>query len=150
MERSFDRGCDLSRRVFLRRLLMAAPAALLPVGWGRVLAGSTRLKAGSATKAVLNAITTTAMVRLGKVFENLMLDLKPGSAKLRDRAVRIVQAAGSVSAKAARELLEAADGEVKTAIVMARRDLPAEESRTRLAAADGHVRKALEDAGADR
>ena len=62
-----------------------------------VLTGSTRLKAGSATKAVLNAITTAAMVRLGKVYGNLMVDLRPGSAKLRDRALRIIEAAGAVS-----------------------------------------------------
>jgi N-acetylmuramic acid 6-phosphate etherase len=61
-----------------------------------ILTGSTRLKAGSATKAVLNAMTTAAMVRVGKVFENLMVDLRPGSAKLGDRALRIIQAAGGV------------------------------------------------------
>ena len=90
------------------------------------------------------------MVRLGKVFENLMVDLRPGSAKLRDRAERIVQAAGRVSPDAARKLLSAADGEVKTAIVMARRALPAGEARAHLADADGRVRKALESAGDDR
>ena len=85
-----------------------------------VLAGSTRLKAGSATKAVLNAITTAAMARLGKVFESWMVDLRPGSAKLRDRAARIVAAAGGVARPRAARLLRAAGGEVKTAIVMAR------------------------------
>lgn len=109
-----------------------------------ILTGSTRLKAGSATKAVLNAITTTAMIRLGKVFGNLMVDLRPGSAKLRDRAVRIVQAATGVSAAEARELYREANEEVKTAIVMARLDLSAEAARARLAAAHGHVRRALE------
>ncbi len=111
-----------------------------------VLTGSTRLKAGSATKAALNAITTTAMVRLGKVFGNLMVDLRPGSAKLRDRAVRIVQSAGGVSAAEARQLYAAAGEETKTAIVMARRGLSAGAARECLSAADGHVRKAL---GAD-
>jgi N-acetylmuramic acid 6-phosphate etherase len=108
-----------------------------------VLTGSTRLKAGSATKAVLNAITTAAMVRLGKVFENLMVDLRPGSAKLRDRAVRIVAAAGMVPREDAARLLREADGEVKTAIVMARARLPAPDARRRLAAAGGRVRQAL-------
>jgi N-acetylmuramic acid 6-phosphate etherase len=108
-----------------------------------VLTGSTRLKAGSATKAVLNAITTAAMVRLGKVFENLMVDLRPGSAKLRDRAVRIAAAAGQVPREDAARLLREADGEVKTAIVMARAALPAPDARRRLAAAGGHVRQAL-------
>jgi len=110
-----------------------------------VLTGSTRLKAGSATKAVLNAITTAAMVRLGKVYGNLMVDLRPGSAKLRDRALRIVVAAGGVSREEAGRLLDAADGEVKTAIVMARGGLGAKRSRERLLAAAGHVRRAVED-----
>ncbi len=110
-----------------------------------VLTGSTRLKAGSATKAVLNALTTAAMVRLGKVFENLMVDLKPGSSKLRDRSVRIVAAAGRVDADEARELLAAAGGEVKTAIVMARVGLGPAAARARLTAARGLVRRALAD-----
>jgi N-acetylmuramic acid 6-phosphate etherase len=108
-----------------------------------VLTGSTRLKAGSATKAVLNAITTAAMVRLGKVYRNFMVDLRPGSAKLRDRALRIIEAAGAVSREEAERLYDAADGEVKTAIVMASSGLGVEPSRERLRAAGGHVRKAL-------
>ena len=109
-----------------------------------VLTGSTRLKAGSATKAVLNAITTAAMVRLGKVYGNLMVDLRPGSAKLKDRALRIIEAASVVSREEAVELYDSADGEVKTAIVMASCGLGVEPSRERLRATGGHVRKALE------
>ncbi len=109
-----------------------------------VLAGSTRLKAGSATKAVLNAMTTAAMARLGKVFESWMVDLRPGSTKLRDRATRIVAAAGRVSRRRAAQLLRAAGGEAKTAIVMARRGLPAPAARARLRAARGHLRRAFE------
>jgi N-acetylmuramic acid 6-phosphate etherase len=105
-----------------------------------ILTGSTRLKAGSATKAALNAITTAAMVRLGKVYENLMVDLRPGSAKLQDRARRIVAVAGKVDAAEAERLYEAADREVKTAIVMARLGIQAEQARARLAAAGGRVR----------
>lgn len=108
-----------------------------------ILTGSTRLKAGSATKAVLNAITTAGMVRLGKVFENWMVDLRPGSAKLVDRSARIVAAAGEVERAEAERLLAAAGGEVKTALVMARRGVEADEARRRLAAADGSVRRAL-------
>ena len=108
-----------------------------------VLTGSTRLKAGSATKAVLNAITTAAMVRLGKAYENLMVDLKPTSAKLRDRSRRIVAAAGRVPGGRAARILAAAAGEVKTAIVMGRLGIPAAEARRRLRASRGHVRKAL-------
>jgi N-acetylmuramic acid 6-phosphate etherase len=108
-----------------------------------VLAGSTRLKAGSATKAALNAITTAAMVRLGKAYEGLMVDLKPTSAKLRDRMRRIVAAAAGVTAAEAARLLRAAGGETKTAIVMGRLGLPASAARARLARARGHVRRAL-------
>ena len=100
-----------------------------------VLTGSTRLKAGSATKAVLNAITTAAMVRLGKAFENLMVDMRPTNAKLRDRAHRIVATAGGVARAEAERLLEAAGGEVKTAIVMARTGGTADDARARIARA---------------
>ena len=106
-----------------------------------VLTGSTRLKAGTATKAVLNAITTTAMVRLGKVFENLMIDLRQGSAKLRDRAVRIVASAGRVERSEAARLLDASEGEVKTAIVAARLGIPPAAARRRLEGAGGQVRR---------
>jgi N-acetylmuramic acid 6-phosphate etherase len=108
-----------------------------------VLTGSTRLKAGSATKAALNAITTAAMVRLGKAYENLMVDLRPSNAKLQDRARHIVAAASGVERDQAERLLSRAGGEVKTAIVMGRRGVSAEEARARLAAARGHVRRAL-------
>ena len=109
-----------------------------------VLTGSTRLKAGSATKATLNAISTAAMVALGKVFENYMVDLRRGSAKLRDRAVRIVAAAGKVERESAERLLAESEGEVKTAIVRARTGLDVASARRRLADAGGRVRAALE------
>jgi N-acetylmuramic acid 6-phosphate etherase len=108
-----------------------------------VLTGSTRLKAGSATKAVLNAITTAAMVRLGKVYENLMVDLRPTSAKLVDRTRRIVAAATGESDAEAERLLDEAGGEVKTAIVMGKLGLAPAEARALLAGAKGHVRQAL-------
>ena len=108
-----------------------------------VLTGSTRLKAGSATKAVLNAITTAAMVRLGKAYGNLMVDLKQTSAKLVDRARRIVSAAARVGPAEAARLLDAAGGEVKTAIVMGLLSVSAAEARRRLLRAGGHVRRAV-------
>lgn len=114
----------------------------IPTG-PEVLTGSTRLKAGSATKAALNAITTAAMVRLGKAYENLMVDLRPGNAKLQDRARRIVAAAAGVDPDEAVRLLSLAGGEVKTAIVMGARRVSAEKARARLAGAKGHVRRAL-------
>jgi N-acetylmuramic acid 6-phosphate etherase len=108
-----------------------------------VLTGSTRLKAGSATKAALNAITTAAMVRLGKAYENLMVDLRPTNAKLVDRARRIVMAAGGVSRDDAERLLAESGGDVKTAIVMARTGAGAAQARARIADAKGHVRAAM-------
>ena len=111
-----------------------------------VLTGSTRLKAGSATKAALNAITTAAMVRLGKVYENLMVELRPGSAKLRDRALRIVEIAARVPREEAERLLARAGGEVKTAIVMALEQIEPDPARRRLAEADGHLWRALGEA----
>lgn len=122
--------------------LLADVVIAVPTG-PEVLTGSTRLKAGSATKAVLNAITTAAMVKLGKAYENLMVDVRPNSAKLRDRARRIVAAGAGVTAEDAQRLLAESGGEVKTAIVMGRRGLPAGAARDLLAASQGHVRKAL-------
>jgi N-acetylmuramic acid 6-phosphate etherase len=114
----------------------------IPTG-PEVLSGSTRLKAGSATKAALNAITTAAMVRLGKAYENLMVDLRPTSDKLRDRARRVVAAGARVGVEEAGRLLESAHGEVKTAIVSGRLKVPPGEARRLLRAAAGHVRPAL-------
>lgn len=108
-----------------------------------MLTGSTRLKAGSATKAALNALTTAAMVRSGKVFGKWMVDVRPGSAKLVDRSVRIVAAAAGIERAAAAALLASSGGEVKTAIVAARAGVPPERARERLAAAAGDVRKAI-------
>jgi N-acetylmuramic acid 6-phosphate etherase len=97
---------------------------------------------------VLNAITTAAMVRLGKVFGNLMVDLRPGSAKLRDRALRIIETAGMVPREEAERLHDAAEGEVKTAIIMARCQIDAASSRQRLHTAGGNIRRALNGSSA--
>ncbi|MCL4821634.1 MAG: N-acetylmuramic acid 6-phosphate etherase [Vicinamibacteria bacterium] len=126
-----------------RGLSKLADVAVVMATGPEVLTGSTRLKAGSATKAALNAITTAAMVKLGKAYENLMVDLRQNSAKLVSRARRIVSIAGGVDAERAAELLDAAGGEAKTAIVMARLGLDAAAARERLATAGGHVRRAL-------
>lgn len=111
-----------------------------------VLTGSTRLKAGSATKAVLNAITTAAMVRVGKAYTNFMVDLKQTSKKLEDRARRIVAMAADVDLAEADQLVRAADNEVKTAIVMGLLRVDAPTARVRLAKGLGHVRKAVNGA----
>ncbi len=110
-----------------------------------VLAGSTRLKAGTATKLVLNMISTAAMVRLGRVYENLMVDLRATNAKLRRRAARILEEAAGLPAARAAELLAACGGELKTALVAARRSLPAADARAALARRGGSVRAALEE-----
>ena len=108
-----------------------------------VLTGSTRLKAGSATKAALNAITTAAMVRLGKAYGNLMVDLRQTSAKLVDRARRIVVSATGVAPGMADHLLAESGGEAKTAIAMAGLGVDAAAARKYLQKAGGHVRRTL-------
>ena len=102
-----------------------AEIIIRPLTGPEVLTGSTRLKAGTATKLVLNQITTLAMVRIGKVYENLMVDLRATNQKLVDRAARIVSAIAGVSRQQALDLLQAAGGDVKTAVVMQKRNLDA-------------------------
>jgi N-acetylmuramic acid 6-phosphate etherase len=117
----------------------------IPVG-PEVLAGSTRLKAGTAQKLVLNMISTVAMVRLGKTWGNLMVDLQATNEKLRERAIRIVQQVTGASRDAAVEALRAADWEVKPAVLVVDRGLDVSEARRRLAL-DGRLRVALKEAG---
>jgi len=108
------------------------------------IAGSTRLKAGTVAKLALNAISTATMIRLGKVYDNLMVDLVATNVKLQDRAVRLVRDVGAVDQERARALLGEADRSVKVAIVMARRDLDADAARRALAEHDGFLRPVLE------
>lgn len=108
-----------------------------------VVAGSTRLKAGTATKLALNQITTSALASSGKVFGPWMVDLRAGSAKLRDRALRIVAAATGGTRRRARGLLARSNGEVKTAIVMGRSGMSAARARRRLEETNGDLRAAL-------
>lgn len=116
-----------------------------------VLTGSTRMKAGLATKMVLNTVSTLAMVRLNKVFENLMVDVNArGCDKLRDRAVRTVIAATGLERAAAERLLEAADWHVKSAIVMQRLNLAPPAARERLAEHGGSVRQTLQAGSSGR
>lgn len=109
-----------------------------------ILTGSTRLKAGSATKAVLNAISTGAMVQLGKVYGNRMVDVQPSCEKLEDRARRIVLELGDVGPEEAQRAIDAAGGRVKTAVVMVRGDLSAEAADALLDRAGGRLRGALD------
>jgi len=108
-----------------------------------IVAGSTRLKAGTATKLALNQITTSALASAGKVFGPWMVDLRAGSAKLRDRALRIVAAACGVSPENARRLLARARGELRTAILMGRTGERYAGARRRLDRAGGDLRRAL-------
>jgi len=121
----------------------SADLVIRPLVGAEVLTGSTRLKAGTATKLVLNQISTLAMVQLGKVYENLMVDLRATNAKLRDRAVRIVMEIGKVSRGRAAALLKLAAGEVKTAVVMHVRGVEAREARKILIKARGRLRGAI-------
>src|SRR5881397_2123301 len=116
-----------------------------PVVGPEVLTGSTRLKAGTATKLVLNMLTTGAMIRLGKVYGNLMVDLVALSAKLHDRGERIVMEVCGVSREEARRAIAGATGSGKLAIVMARRKVDASEARKLLDAAGGFVRPVAGD-----
>ena len=122
-----------------------ADMAIAVVVGPEVLAGSTRLKAGTATKLVLNTLTTGAMVRLGKTYGNLMVDLQASNAKLVGRARRILQRLSDLDEAAAGELLTACDGELKTAILVARLGIDVTDARQRLATVGGRLRAALGD-----
>ncbi|MFO0848667.1 MAG: N-acetylmuramic acid 6-phosphate etherase [Gemmataceae bacterium] len=120
---------------------------IAPVVGPEILTGSTRLKAGTATKMVLNMLTTGAMVRLGKSFGNLMVDLKASNQKLKARANRIVRTVTGLEQAAADELLAACNGEVKTAIVAQLGGLSPDAARAKLADAGGRVGLALGSLG---
>ena len=109
-----------------------------------VLTGSTRLKAGTAQKLILNMISTILMVRLGKTYGSLMVDLKATNYKLVVRAERIVTTITGVEPAAARATLREADGEVKTAVVMIAKSVPAATARALIAAAGGHLERVLD------
>jgi len=110
-----------------------------------VLSGSTRLKAGTATKMVLNMLTTGAMVKLGKTYGNFMVDLQATNSKLAQRSIGIVQQLTDLSESDARELLESCDGELKTSIVCHRLGVSPEAARAKLDSVKGRLRNALGD-----
>lgn len=123
-----------------------ADVAILPITGPEVVTGSTRLKAGTATKLVLNSITTGAMVRIGKTYGNLMIDMRATNDKLRDRAERMVISTCGVERDEARALLQRAEGSVKLAMVMYKLSVSREQAAERLAAAGGVVRKVVAEA----
>ncbi len=115
-----------------------------------ILAGSTRMKSGTAQKLVLNMITTTSMVRLGKIYENMMVDLQMNSKKLEERAKRVVMIVTGLEYEEAAKYLELAGGHVKTALVMILSGVDPEEAKERLKKANGFVREALKHIGEDK
>jgi N-acetylmuramic acid 6-phosphate etherase len=142
LQRARERG---ARTGFLlctypsEQLLQAHDVVIAPLVGPEVVTGSTRMKAGTATKLVLNTLSTTAMVRMGKVYGNLMVDLQVTCQKLQDRGERILIDTLAVDRAQATRLLEASGGHVKTAIVMARLGLDAEAARQKLDAAGGSM-----------
>jgi N-acetylmuramic acid 6-phosphate etherase len=125
-----------------------ADLAITPVVGPEVLSGSTRLKAGTATKLVLNMLSTGAMVCLGKTYGNLMVDLRATNSKLRARANRIVRTITGISVEEADALLQQCGGELKTALVAQRAKVTAAEARARLQASGGQVGRALQQCAA--
>lgn len=109
-----------------------------------ILTGSTRMKAGTATKMVLNMISTTSMVRIGKVYDNLMVDLRVSNEKLKNRALNMIEEICKIDKNHAEKLLEQADGKVKCAIVMYKKSIDKEEALKLLEENDGFLRKGIQ------
>ena len=124
-------------------LSRAVDIAIEPLPGPEIIAGSTRLRAGTATKLVLNMMSTAVMIRLGHVYRNLMVNVQPKNQKLVDRACRIIAEAGGVTYERASDLLNDSGGIVKTAIVMARLEIPRSDAEARLEQAKGRVAVAL-------
>ena len=118
--------------------------AICPYVGPEVIMGSTRMKSGTAQKLVLNMLTTASMIRLGKVYENMMIDLQMTNKKLVERSKRIIMTITELSYEEAEDYLERANGHVKTALVMILAKVNPDEARSRLKGADGFVRKAIE------
>lgn len=117
---------------------------ITPLVGPEIIAGSTRLKAGTATKLILNQLTTCSMVRIGKVYDNWMVDVQATNSKLRDRARRLVRDIAHVDDETAQRALDAAEGSVKVALVMLAKSVSPQEARLLLSASDGHLRPLLE------
>jgi N-acetylmuramic acid 6-phosphate etherase len=123
----------------------AAEVAIVPVVGPEVLAGSTRLKAGTAQKLVLNMISTAAMIRLGYVTGNRMTNLQPRNVKLRARSLRILGAEAGLDERGAREALERAGGDLRVALVMSKTGRARVEAERALEAAGWVVARAVEE-----
>lgn len=125
------------------KLAALCHVAVAPIVGPEVIMGSTRMKAGTAQKLVLNMLSTSVMIKMGKVYNNLMVDLHATNRKLRDRSVRIICAATGASSEQAAKSLEQADGQVKIAIVMLRTGLDKNTAESCLAGSDGHLTRTL-------
>jgi N-acetylmuramic acid 6-phosphate etherase len=148
LKRAIERG---AKTIFLSCVApfdgeVKTDVTIRPLTGPEVLTGSTRLKAGTATKLVLNQITTIAMVRLGKCYENLMVDLRATNVKLWDRGARIVATLTGLERDVAMDLLKRAEGHVKVAVVMHKRGVDAQGAKMLLGRAQGRLRDALEKA----
>lgn len=147
---ALSRANELGARTMVVACTPVAPdvvrlvdVAIVAITGPEVVTGSTRLKAGTATKMILNMLTTGAMIRLGKTWGNLMVDLQSTNLKLKDRSERILMDSCSVSRDDARTLLEAAGGSVKVAIVMHRTSATREDAIRRIAEAGGIIRRVV-------
>jgi N-acetylmuramic acid 6-phosphate etherase len=125
-------------------LRSAIDVAICPEVGPEIIMGSTRMKSGTAQKLVLNMITTTAMIRLGKVYENMMIDLQMTNLKLRERAKRIVMTITGISYDEAVDYLTKSDFHVKSALVMIKANVSLSEAKARLKRANGFVRAAID------
>ncbi len=133
------------RRPAYAPLRISVDVAICPVVGPEILMGSTRMKSGTAQKLVLNMLTTASMVRMGKVYDNLMVDLRMNSRKLEERAKRVLMMATGIDYDTADVVLRRANGHVKTGIVMVMAGVAAGEARARLRKASGFVRFAIND-----
>ncbi len=118
---------------------------IVPVVGPEIIAGSTRLKAGTATKLILNMLSSISMIKIGKVYDNLMVDVQVWNAKLLERAKRLIMLLGGAEYETAGELLEAAQGNTKAAIVMARRNVSYDKAMKLLKEKNGFLRKVIGD-----
>jgi N-acetylmuramic acid 6-phosphate etherase len=143
------RAADLGAKTIFLSCVQPVPGepavdvVIRPLTGPEVVTGSTRLKAGTATKLVLNTISTLAMVRLGKVYQNLMVDLRASNQKLWDRGARIVSTVTGLGREPSMALLRAANGHVKAAIVMHERGVRFDEAQGLLGRSGGSLREAI-------
>ena len=123
--------------------IKAVDVAICPEVGPEIIMGSTRMKSGTAQKLVLNMLTTTAMIKMGKVYENMRIDLQLSNKKLTERSKKIVMTITGVSYHKAEKFLKESGGHVKTALVMIKAGVSAADAKIRLKKTDGFVRKAI-------